>query len=296
MTARISLDALNAMSEAAFADALGPIVEHAPFVAAASAADRPFPTVEALHRAMFARIEGAAPADRLALVRNHPELAGREAESGAMTSESVSEQGSAGLDRLSTEEARRLRALNTAYRERFGFPFLICVRRHTRRSILDEAERRLGGTPDAELDEALRQIFFVTRLRIADRVEGPGAPVTTGSLTTHVLDTTCGRPAAGVAVELRDLSDGGPGILMRTARTNRDGRLDAPLLAGEPLRIGLYELAFQVGPYFAAQGHALPAEPFLSVIPIRFGIAEPEAHYHVPLAVTPWSYSTYRGS
>ncbi len=109
-------------------------------------------------------------------------------------------------------------------------------------------------------------------------------------LTTHVLDTARGRPAAGVPVELARLADGGREVLAR-ATTNADGRVDAPL-AGE-LASGEYELVFTVGGYFAGEA-ADP--PFLDRIPIRFGIADPAAHYHIPLLVSPWSYSTYRGS
>ena len=296
MAASITLDALNAMSPKAFGEALGPIFEHAPAIAAAAAAKRPFATVEALHRAMFGVVEAMPEAEQRRLVGNHPELAGREAETGTMTAESVSEQGGAGLNRLSAAEAAELRRLNAAYRERFDLPFLVCVRRHTRRSIFREASRRLTRTPAEELDQALQEIFYVTRLRIVDRVEGPGVPVTTGRLSTHVLDTVAGRPAAGVAVELREFVTDDAPVLIRTARTNAEGRLDQPLLSGEPLRIGTYEISFDVGMYFAQAGYPVAAEPFLSVVPIRFGIAEPETHYHVPLTVTPWSYSTYRGS
>jgi 5-hydroxyisourate hydrolase len=105
-------------------------------------------------------------------------------------------------------------------------------------------------------------------------------------LTTHVLDTARGRPAAGVAIELARLTGGGRELLA-TATTNADGRTDEPLL--RELAAGEYELAFAVGDYF---GEA----PFLDRVPVRFRVADPDAHYHVPLLVSPWSYSTYRGS
>ena len=118
-----------------------------------------------------------------------------------------------------------------------------------------------------------------------------------GRLTTHVLDTAQGRPAAGMAVELWRLGAGGAGPeLLKTARTNADGRADAPLLAGEELAAGTYELVFAVGDYFAAQPVPAAEPPFLDRVPVRFGIADPHAHYHVPLLVSPWAYSTYRGS
>jgi 5-hydroxyisourate hydrolase len=108
-------------------------------------------------------------------------------------------------------------------------------------------------------------------------------------LTTHVLDTAHGRPAAGVAVRL--LRDGRE---LTRAVTNADGRCDAPLLA--ELEAGAYRLEFEVGPYFRRQGLALPDPAFLETVAIEFGIAEPAAHYHVPLLVSPFAYSTYRGS
>lgn len=116
-----------------------------------------------------------------------------------------------------------------------------------------------------------------------------------GKLSTHMLDSAHGRPAAGVAVELYSV-DGGARTLLAQARTNADGRCDAPLLEGESLRAGCYELVFAAGDYFAAQGVALPQPRFVDRVTIAFGVADPGQNYHVPLVVTPWSYSTYRGS
>ena len=124
-------------------------------------------------------------------------------------------------------------------------------------------------------------------------------PPMTGRLTTHVLDTAHGRPAAGLAVELWRLDPAtGDRALLTAIRTDADGRPPAPLLAGADLLPGVYELVFAVGPYFAAQPEsaATPAVPFLDRVPVRFGVADPAAHYHVPLLVSPWAYSTYRGS
>jgi 5-hydroxyisourate hydrolase len=98
-----------------------------------------------------------------------------------------------------------------------------------------------------------------------------------------------------MGVELWRLEEGGA-VQIVTAHTNADGRLDAPLLQGDAMRAGVYELRFAVGAYFAAQGVALPDPPFLDVAPLRFGIADASAHYHVPLLVSPWGYTTYRGS
>ncbi len=118
-----------------------------------------------------------------------------------------------------------------------------------------------------------------------------------GYLTTHVLDTARGRPAGGMAIELWRLEPADAGrALLATARTNADGRTEAPLLAEGKLTPGVYELVFAVGEYFAARGIGAATPPFLDRVPIRFGVADPDTHYHVPLLVTPWAYSTYRGS
>jgi 5-hydroxyisourate hydrolase len=118
-----------------------------------------------------------------------------------------------------------------------------------------------------------------------------------GRLTTHVLDTAQGKPAAGLAIELWRLGPAGDErALVASARTNADGRLDAPLLEGAALTAGVYELVFHAGDYFAGQPAATAAPPFLDRVPVRFGVADPDAHYHVPLLVSPWAYSTYRGS
>jgi 5-hydroxyisourate hydrolase len=117
-----------------------------------------------------------------------------------------------------------------------------------------------------------------------------------GRLTTHVLDTTRGGPAADVRIDFSMIDADGNARLLATVRTNRDGRTDQPLLEGAAFAAGRYELAFYVGAYFATGGGALAEPPFLDIVPIRFGIADVASHYHVPLLVSPWSYSTYRGS
>jgi len=118
-----------------------------------------------------------------------------------------------------------------------------------------------------------------------------------GRLTTHVLDTAQGRPAANLEMSLWALGNADKERrLLKMARTNADGRLNAPLLEGAACEPGRYELIFAVGRYFAEQGVAVSEPPFLDEVPVRFGIADPSAHYHVPLLVSPWAYSTYRGS
>ena len=114
------------------------------------------------------------------------------------------------------------------------------------------------------------------------------------ALTTHVLDTSTGRPGAGMAVEL--YRHGADSTLLVSTRTNRDGRCDKPLLQGEEWRTGEYELRFQVGEYFRQQGVAIADPPFLDLVVVRFGVADAGQHYHVPLLVSPFGYTTYRGS
>jgi 5-hydroxyisourate hydrolase len=114
-------------------------------------------------------------------------------------------------------------------------------------------------------------------------------------LTTHVLDTAHGCPAAGMQIELWSLADKTPKLL-KTVHTNADGRTDEPLLSATELKTGQYELIFYVGDYFAQKPSAPAAIPFLDRVPVRFGIADATASYHVPLLASPWAYSTYRGS
>lgn len=116
-----------------------------------------------------------------------------------------------------------------------------------------------------------------------------------GKLSTHVLDTTQGKPGEGVVVELYAVGTAGR-TLIKTVTTDQDGRSSAPLLEGDTMRAGRYELVFAAGDYFAAQGVPLPEPRFIDQVTLAFGIADPEQNYHVPLVVTPWSYSTYRGS
>lgn len=117
-----------------------------------------------------------------------------------------------------------------------------------------------------------------------------------GRLSTHVLDIQAGRPAADVALELVRIGGDGAATLVKTARTNADGRTDAPLLTGDEMQVGVYEIRFHAGDYFRSSGQTLPDPAFVDIVPIRFGLADVAGHYHVPLLVSPWAFSTYRGS
>ena len=116
-----------------------------------------------------------------------------------------------------------------------------------------------------------------------------------GHLSTHVLDTAHGCPAAGMQVTLQRLEASGP-VTLQQLRLNPDGRADAPLLDAQTMAVGRYRLIFEVAPYFRARGVELPEPPFVDVVQLDFGIADRAGHYHVPLLVSPYSYSTYRGS
>ena len=122
------------------------------------------------------------------------------------------------------------------------------------------------------------------------------SPERSAGLTTHVLDTSRGRPAAGLRIDFSRVDADGQPRLIRTVTTNADGRVDAPLLGPGEMEAGRYELLFHVGAYFRSTGAALSDPPFLDQVPVRFAIAEPTAHYHVPLLVSPYGYVTYRGS
>jgi 2-oxo-4-hydroxy-4-carboxy-5-ureidoimidazoline decarboxylase len=168
----VDLQRINAMTGEAFVDHLGGVFEHAAWVARAAHGRGPFATVADLHGAMMAAVHAAPAEQRLAFLNGHPELAGPEARARAMTSESAQEQGSAGLDRLSEADAAAFDRLNAAYRQRFGFPFIVAVRGRDLRDILVLFEQRLGRAPAEEEATALDEISAITRMRL-DRLVQP---------------------------------------------------------------------------------------------------------------------------
>ncbi|MCJ2052484.1 2-oxo-4-hydroxy-4-carboxy-5-ureidoimidazoline decarboxylase [Methylobacterium sp. J-070] len=292
----IALTDLNGMPEGAFVAALGAVFDHAPWVAEAVARHRPFDTVVALHAAMCAAVEAAPGDQRRALLAGHPDLAGRAARDGTIAPDSVAEQAAAGLDRLPASDYARFEAMNATYRSRFGIPFILCIKRHGRASLMATFEDRLGSDPQTEFRTAETEVFRIAAIRLGLLVDGAGAPRTTGRLSTHVLDTVLGQPAAGVALDLVEIVSESETAPVARAVTNADGRTDVPLIGGRPVPIAVYEIRFRLGDYHRRIGMRLPQPPFLDVVPLRFGVADPEAHYHVPLAATPWSFQTYRGS
>ena len=160
------LAALNAMNRDAFVAVLGPAFENAPWVAEGAWSARPFASVAALHAAMLDVVSQAPDERQLAFLCGHPELAGREAQTGAMTVESTGEQSSAGLNALTSDERSELQTLNRAYRERHGFPFIIAVRANTRQQIFEAIRTRLSQSTEIERRAALEQIGLITRGRI----------------------------------------------------------------------------------------------------------------------------------
>jgi len=292
----VPLDTLNTADRISFMAAIGEVMELAPWVAEDAYAKRPFASLAALHQAMTDAVHNAGDERQRALIDGHPDLAGKAAREGKLTADSTAEQAAAGLDRLTEEEFAAFHRLNDAYRGKFGMPFIVCVRRHGKESILREFEKRLKNDPASEQKTALAEIFRIAALRLDQRVTASDRLKVHGHLSTHVLDTHGGHPAEGVAIELCEVAANGATRTFKRAVTNADGRTDQPLLSGMPVPIATYELRFAVSDYFARQGAPQSDPPFLGVVPIRFAVAEPEGRYHVPLSVTPWAYATYRGS
>ena len=293
---QISLDELNKVDKSAFAKSLADIFEHAPWVADAVHVRQPFSTLASLYDALTRVVQGAGSEQQILLIKGHPDLAGKAMRSGSMTMDSKAEQASAGLDRLSDEEFEIFHRYNDAYRSKFAMPFIVCVRRHTKDSILRQFEMRLKNDAAAERKNALAEVLRIAALRLDQRVAAPDHLKVNGRLSSHVLDTHGGRPAVGVAIELFEVANSGASTLIARAVTDSDGRPEKPLIADRPIPIGCYELRFAIGEYFSRLGLPQADPPFLSIVPIRFSVAEPEGHYHVPLLATPWSYASYRGS
>ena len=148
----------------------GGVFEESPWIAETAWERRPFGSVDGLHRELVRVVDEAPGGKRLELIRAHPDLAGKAAIAGDLTPESTREQLAAGLDRLTPEQYERITALTAAYRERFGFPFVVCAREHTPDSIIVTAARRLEADPDDEEQTALSEIAKIARLRLADLV------------------------------------------------------------------------------------------------------------------------------
>jgi 2-oxo-4-hydroxy-4-carboxy-5-ureidoimidazoline decarboxylase len=171
MAAKTSLAMVNTMSPAAFSAVFGRVFEHSPWIAERALARRPFASRSAMHKAMCEVVEQASRNEQIALLCAHPELAGKEAQSGSLTPESTNEQLKAGLNALSKEEMARIARLNRAHAARFGFPFIIAARVNSKDRIFAELERRNGLDVNAELRACIEQVYLITRLRIDDLID-----------------------------------------------------------------------------------------------------------------------------
>lgn len=168
MTSTMNLQALNTLDAAAFVQVLGGIFEHSPWVAERVVHQRPFNSTQALHAAMVIAIEAEGSEAQLKLIRAHPELAGKAAVRGDLTVESSREQSGAGLDRCTPQEFAELQSLNSRYNQKFGFPFIVAVRGHTRHSIIALMAQRLDNHAQAEQGECLQQIYQIGQFRLED--------------------------------------------------------------------------------------------------------------------------------
>ncbi|HEY1998725.1 2-oxo-4-hydroxy-4-carboxy-5-ureidoimidazoline decarboxylase [Paraburkholderia sp.] len=166
-----TLNQLNRLSSDAFVAALSGIFEHSPWVAEVAAAQRPYASIDALHRTMSDAVETAGEAKQLALINAHPELAGKAAVRGELTAESTREQSGAGLAHCTQEEFDKLVALNAAYREKFGFPFILAVRGYDRHGIIANFEARVNNSRVDELRTSLDQIYRIARFRLDDLID-----------------------------------------------------------------------------------------------------------------------------
>ena len=290
------LEELNGCTRYDFVAALANIFEYSPWVAERALAARPFAGINGLFAAMKSAVECASEDLQLELIKSHPDLADKTKRAAGLTAESIAEQNSAGLDRLSDVEYEAFERVNLAYRGKFDFPYIVCVRRHTKDSILADFQRRLPNDAATEARASISEICRIAALRLDQLVKAPDRLPVHGRLSTHVLDTHSGKPATGIAIELVERALLGASSVVARSVTNADGRTDQPLIGGRPLPIGRYELNFSVGAYFRERGVPLSDPPFLDDISLRFAASEPEGHLHVPLLVTPWSYATYRGS
>lgn len=314
-TSKIPLPDLLSSPRDEFLTHVGGIYEKTPWVAenfyddelasTASLAKSRITNVRILCDELKRRVDEASDEKQLLLLNSHPDLCHKmdklSKEKEELTAESQEEQRRAGLGDLTLEERAKFDTWNEAYKAKFGFPFILAVRNATKYTVLSAMEGRStsSSTRAEEMACALSQVHKIAWMRLLELVgpanenEGHG-----GFLTCHVLDTANGSPAAGMRIELFQFSADGSRMLIKEFVTNADGRLPGgPALSKSDFRVGTYEWVFYVGDYFASRGMSrIAGTPFLDVIPLRFGLDDPTDHYHVPLLVSPWSYSTYRGS
>lgn len=296
----MTLSALLALSHSEIVTYLKGIYENSPWVAEGLLRNvvdgnitlESVSNVGDLWRAMKPIVDAAPYERKLELLRAHPDLCCDKLES--LSSSSQAEQTRSGLQSLTEEEKERFISMNEQYKSKFGFPFILAVRHATKYTVLAALEGRLKHEVDAEFLAAISQVHKIAWMRLlqAIQIENPK-----GFLTCHILDTANGVPAANMRVHLHRLQPQEQPVFLAEFQTNDDGRLpNGPALKGQDFIVGTYRWTFFVGDYFARKGNYVSGLPFLDQVPIQFGLDDPDEHYHVPLLVSPWSYSTYRGS
>ena len=278
---------------------LSGIYEHSSWVAEALLRTESYheiTTVSDLAKAMQSIVDDASEEQKLTLLKAHPDLAQKVEKLEELTQESQEEQSSAGLQSMTDDELQTFTSLNEEYKSKFQFPFILAVRTSTKYTVLSALNGRVDNPPEVEFVTALQQVHKIGWMRILSKLESDDPQ---GYLTCHVLDTANGCPAANMRISLWKIhtNDSNDRELVANFVTNDDGRLaSGPALKGTDFQVGTYEWIFYTGDYFASKGTYVSGTPFVDEIPLRFGIDNPDDHYHVPLLVSPWSYSTYRGS
>jgi hydroxyisourate hydrolase len=226
---------------------------------------------------------------RLALLQAHPVLGGQAAKRGEVTAHSKSEQAGLGLDQMQGEE-EAFAQLNQAYLERFGFPFIIAVRgQRDRRAILIALRQRFESSVEVERETALAEVVKIAGFRLDGLVTEEQVVVLPLTLSVHVLDTAAGTPGAGLAFTLVRIEPDETRTALTGGVADAGGRWGFD--RATPLPAGLYEFVFEAGAYQAEQGR----DSFYDRITIRFRMKAEGGHYHIPLILSPFGYSTYRG-
>lgn len=286
---KLSLAAANALSSAAFQDHFSGVFEHTPWVMDRIAVQRPFASLAGLLAAMERVLAEADEAAKLALLQAHPVLGGAAARAGRVTAESASEQASHGLDRMAGGEERDFAALNQDYLERFGFPFIIAVKgQRDRAAILAALRQRIASDMATERATALAEVVKIATFRIEALVEAEGSAQAL-TLSLHALDTARGGPAAGLAFTFHRVESGVRCAMLAAGETDAAGRWTMDTTVA--LTPGLYEICFSADAY----QHRFGVDGFYDDITIRFRMVAAGGHYHIPLILSPFGYSTYRG-
>lgn len=297
----VTLKELLSKSPEEVSEFLSGIYEHSPWVSQKLVTDDPnystnIQTISDLALKMKIIVDDASQEQKLELLKSHPDLCEKAAAVKELTKESQEEQSNAGLQTLTEEELTKFTTLNDKYKTKFQFPFILAVRGATKYTVLSALEGRVSNPVPHEFVTAIQQVHKIAWMRLLSKIKYATSD-SKGFLTCHVLDTANGCPANNMRIRLDRIAPKESAGVVGTFVTNDDGRLSTgPALKGVDFLIGTYEWTFYVGDYFASKGTQTSGTPFLDVVPLRFGIDNPDDHYHVPLLVSPWSYSTYRGS